>query len=197
MIGAGSSPTDAAGKILDAAEELFYERGIASVGVDTIVARSGASKATLYRHFRSKEELVAASLRRADEAWRAELAEEVERRASTPREQLLAVFDWLKERFQSDGFRGCAFINAAADIADDGHPAHAMPGQHKREVRKVILRLAREAGLASPAQLADDLMLLMDGAMVRALLERSAASATRAKRIASLLIDAQSTASPG
>ncbi len=135
---------------------------------------------------------MAASLRRADEAWRTRLIDGIERRASTPRERLLAVVDWLREWFSSEGFRGCAFINAAADLPDDGHPAHVMPAEHKRAVRKIIWGLAREARLDRPARLADDFMLLIEGAIVGALVERSAAPATRAKRLASLAVQGQS-----
>ncbi len=180
-------PIDA---LLDVATHLFYERGINAVGVDTIVATSGVSKATLYRHFPTKGDLVAAVLRRSDEVWRRNLAEAVEKRARTPRQQLLAIFDWLGEWFSTDGFRGCAFLNAAAELTPD-HPAHLLPLEHKRAVGRYVLELAREAEVRDPQELADELLLLIDGAISHALLERSAAPAARAKRLAQLALGAQ------
>lgn len=192
MYGGRKPRAGAADRILNSADELFYERGIASVGVDAIVARSGVSKATLYRHFPSKEELVAAYLRRADEVWRRWLVEAMERRAANPREQLLAIFDWLKEWFARDDFRGCAFIKAAADLSDPAHPGHAVPLEHKQAVRRLILRLAKEAELRRPGELASEWMLLIDGAIAQALIEGDSSPASRAKRLAALALKARS-----
>jgi AcrR family transcriptional regulator len=175
--------------VLDVASDLFYQRGITAVGVDTIVAASGVSKATLYRHYHSRDQLVVACLLEGDEVWRGWLLEGIERRASQPAEKLIAIFDWLGEWFASDGFRGCAFLNAAAELSPS-HPAHGLPLQHKQAVRKIIAGLAKDAGVRSPNQLADEYMLLIDGAIAHALLENSTKPATRAKRLARLALKA-------
>jgi AcrR family transcriptional regulator len=185
----GEPRSDPAGKVLDAACELFYKRGVAAVGVDAIVASAGVSKATLYRHYHSKGELVAACLRRGDEIWRAWLIEGIERRATDPAQQLLAIFDWLEEWFASPGFQGCAFLNVTAEL-EPGDPAHQLPQEHKQAVRKLIARLARKAGIGHPDRLANEFMVLIDGAIAQALIGRSPRPAAWAKRLAQLALDA-------
>lgn len=180
--------TEPAAKVLNVAGDLFYQRGISAVGVDTIVAASGISKATLYRHYHSRDLLVVACLRRGDEIWRGWLLEGIERLASQPRDKLLAIFDWLEEWFASEGFRGCAFLNAAAELNPD-HPAHRLPLEHKHAVHNLVAGLAKEAGVRRPKQLADEFMLLIDGAISHALLEASPKPARRAKRLATLALE--------
>jgi AcrR family transcriptional regulator len=180
--------TEPAERVLNVAGDLFYQRGISAVGVDTIVAASGVSKATLYRHYHSRDLLVVACLRRGDEIWRGWLLEGIEQRASDPRGKLLAIFDWLQDWFASDGFRGCAFLNAAAELRPD-HPAHPLPLEHKDAVHDLIAGLAKEAAVRRPKQLADEFMLLIDGAISHALLEASSKPALRAKRLATLTLE--------
>jgi AcrR family transcriptional regulator len=178
--------------VLDVASELFYQHGIGAVGVDTIVATSGVSKATLYRHYQSRDRLVVACLRRGDEIWRGWLLEGIEQRAAQPGDKLIAIFDWLQEWFASEGFRGCAFLNAAAELSPS-HPAHGLPLEHKQAVHKIVAGLAKEAGVPRPNQLADEYMLLIDGAIAHALLENSTKPASRAKRLATLALNAHLT----
>lgn len=173
--------------LLNVATHLFYQRGISAVGVDTVVAQAGVSKGTLYRHFHSKDDLVAAVLHRSDEVWRQRLVEGIDQRATEPHEKLLAIFDWLADWFASENFRGCAFLNAAAELTPN-HPAHQLPLEHKQAVGRFILGLARQAELADPQELADELLLLIDGAISHALLEHSALPAVRAKRLAALAL---------
>jgi AcrR family transcriptional regulator len=177
-------------RILDAASDLFYREGIRAAGVDTIVARAGVAKMTLYHHFPSKDELVVAFLSRRDERWRRWFEGAVERRAATPRERLLAVFDALEEWFASADFRGCAFINAAAEFPDAEHPARQVVLEHKRQVRAYLYRLATEAGLSDADALAHQLLILIEGAIVTAVIEGGAAAAQRARRAAAALLSA-------
>jgi AcrR family transcriptional regulator len=180
-------------RILDAASTAFYRRGINAVGVDAVVAEAGVAKATLYRHFPSKDELIVAFLRRRDTRWRGWLRDAVERLAPAPADRPLAVFDALGEWFSSDEFRGCAFINAAAEIADAAHPARAAVEDHKRLLAEYLDEVLREAGAADPAADAGALLLLVEGAIVSALIERDAAPAARARRAAVRILDTPTT----
>ncbi|MGW0738071.1 TetR/AcrR family transcriptional regulator [Streptomyces sp. NPDC002851] len=157
--------TPGARKILDAAAELFYAQGITAVGVDLIAKRAGVTKKTLYDRFGSKEALVAAYLRERDVRYRAWVEER-----SAPgsgAERLLAVFDahrqWLT---RPENPRGCAFVNAAAEIPESGHPGRAVIEGQKSWLRGYLRELCAEAGAAEPGRLADELMVLVEGSSV-------------------------------
>jgi AcrR family transcriptional regulator len=175
-------------RILNVADELFYANGINAVGVDTIVARSGAAKTTLYVNFGSKDELVAAYLRRRSDTWRAYLADELQKRAQSPRQRLLAVFDVLGEAVGAPSFRGCPFINATAELADASRPGHDVVAGHRGWVRELLRGLAAEAGLKRPAEVAAELQMLYDSVLVTAQAEGGAASARRARRLAQMIV---------
>ena len=175
-------------RILDAASTAFYRRGIRAVGVNSVIADAGVAKATLYRHFPSKDALVQAFLERRDRRWREWFAGAVVRLAPDPADRPLAVFDALDEWFASDDFRGCAFINAAVEITDPDHPARAAVREHERLLAEHITRLCREATLDDPEGASAALFLLVEGAIVCALVEGSAAPAGRARAAAERLI---------
>ncbi len=178
-------------RLLDAATELFYSEGITATGVDRVVARSGVSKPTLYAHFGSKDALVTAVLERRHAERVATLDAWVHAHADSPRGWLLAVFDWLAEWHASEGTRGCAFVNAAAEVADPANPAREVARRQKRWMREYLAGLAAEAGLPEPERLGADLMLLVDGANARVLVDGDLEAARDARRLAELLIDAQ------
>lgn len=180
-------------RILEAASVAFYGRGIGAVGVDLVVAEAGVAKATLYRHFRSKDDLVVAFLRRRDGRWRGWLRSAVERLAPRPADRPLAVFDALGEWFASEDFRGCAFINAAAEIADPDHPARAAVEDHERLLGSDLEDMLRAAGAADPAGDAAALLLLVQGAIVSALIEKDAAPAARARAAAARILSTPPT----
>lgn len=175
-------------RILDAASSAFYRQGIRAVGVDAVIADAGVAKATLYRHFPSKDALVLAFLERRDRRWRAWFEEAVERLAPDPSDRPLAVFDALAEWFRSDDFRGCAFINAAVEITDPAHPARAAVRDHERLLAEHLVRLCRETDLADPSGCAAALLLLVEGAIVCALVEESPQPAARARAAARRLL---------
>ena len=177
-------------RLVDAAAELFYFRGITATGVDKIADRSGVSKPTLYAHFRSKDGLVTAVLTRRHEQRTASLDTWVRRRAGSPRDRLLAVFDWLAEWHATEGTRGCAFLNAAAEIVDPEHPAREVVRRQKHWMRDYLAGLAAEAGMPDPERLGADLMLLVDGANARMLVDGDLGAANDAGRVAALLVDA-------
>jgi AcrR family transcriptional regulator len=155
-------------RILAVARELFYRRGIHAVGVDAIAEAAGTNKMTLYRHFASKDELVAACLseqkRAIDEEWDAIAAAH----PGDPRGELLAWLQHIGEWFVREAGRGCAFANAAAELPDQDHPARKVVKEHKAVVRQRLTDLCRGAGLNDPEALADEVFLLCEGARVAA-----------------------------
>ena len=181
-------PGEVRERILQTACDLFYSKGINNVGVDVVVARSGVAKMSLYKHFGSKDELVRAYVERWEERWLALLERGVEARASTPRSRLIAVFDFLEEEFRDPDFRGCARVNAAIELADAAHPAHGACREKKEGVREYLRGLAEDAGLPDPDGLSKALSVLLNGAIVTALVEGGPGAAKAARRTASALL---------
>ncbi|WP_236788927.1 TetR/AcrR family transcriptional regulator [Amycolatopsis sp. GM8] len=152
-------------KLLDAAEELFYARGIQTVGMDDIRSASGVSLKRLYQVFPAKEQLIEAYLERRDTRWRGRLAEHVETH-DDPERRILAVFDWLELWFGEPGFRGCAWINSFGELGAVSDSVRRQALRHKTAFRDYLGELVAAAGL--PGELADNLLLLAEGAMVTA-----------------------------
>jgi AcrR family transcriptional regulator len=176
-------------RILASAYELFSRRGIRAVGIDEVIERAGVAKATLYRHFPSKDDLVLAFLARREQLWTREWVEaEARRRGSTPDEQLLAIFDAFDEWFHADDFEGCSFINVLLETADLEHPVGAASAVHLENIRSIVRMLAEEAGLRDPAGFALSWHILMKGSIVQAA-EGDRDAAQRARTIGALLID--------
>jgi len=154
-------------RILDTASELFYRDGYQAVGIDTIIARSGVAKMTLYRHFPSKDDLIAAYLERANDEFWAWLEREFAP-VKAPRAKLVAAFEAVAKLASSPRCLGCTFQAAASEFPDQGHAGHAVAIAHKKAVLRRLTELARAAGLRDPATLATELLLLMDGAWAAA-----------------------------
>ncbi|NKQ57019.1 TetR/AcrR family transcriptional regulator [Amycolatopsis sp. K13G38] len=152
-------------RLLDAAEDLFYTRGIQTVGMDDIRSASGVSLKRLYQVFPAKDQLVEAYLERRDTRWRARLAVYVDT-VEDPRERILAVFDWLERWFAEPGFRGCAWINSFGELGAVSEAVAAQARRHKSAFRSYLGGLVGEAAL--PTELTDQLLLLAEGAMVTA-----------------------------
>lgn len=178
-------------QLVDTALELFYREGFHATGVDRIVAEAGVAKMTLYKHFRSKDELILAALRRRDEAWRNWFVREVERRASGPRDRLLALYDALGAWFADERFHGCMFVNAAAEYADPADPIRTAAAEHKRLVAGYVRELAARAGAREADRLAGRLMLLLEGAIVMAYVAGDAGAAQNARALAQIVIKAE------
>lgn len=188
--------TPAAERILRTVSGMFYEEGIRAVGVDAIAEEADVSKITIYNNFGSKDELVAAYLRRRDERWRAFLLRDTDR-YEDPIERLLAAFDAYGEYlFDEEGYRGCAFINAAAEITDPDHPAQAVIRAHKQGTRAHLSKLAAEAGFKDPESLAERLLILLEGAWVTAVVRRSVEPLESAREVALLLMKTGNAGSP-
>jgi len=176
-------------RILQTAYELFSRHGIRGVGVDTVIERSGVAKMTLYRHYPSKDKLALAFLRRREELWtRAWLQTEVERRASSPRARLLAIFDVFDRWFRRADFEGCSFINVLLEIDDRAHPVRSATVHHLEVIRSFLRELAAGAGVRDPDGFARQWHILMKGSIVAAG-EGDRDAARRAQDIGALLLD--------
>ena len=164
-------------RLLDAAEALFYERGIAATGVDAVLRRAGVAPATLYAHFAGKDHLVAAYLQRRHERWRAVWDEALARCGDDATARALSVFDAL-EAFAGppSALRGCAFLAAAIEVVDLDHPARPWLEADTRLLMDRVRALAAGTGAAHPDALAAELLLLYDGALA-ARARRAAATA--------------------
>jgi AcrR family transcriptional regulator len=185
----------AAQRLLDAAESLFYARGIQAVGIDEIRASAGVSLTRLYQLFPSKQHLVADYLRRRDRRWRDDLARYVTARttgpAAGPAERLLSVFDWLESWFRAPDFRGCAFINAFGELGAADDLVAGVVREHKALFRDYLTGLAGD----DPA-IADQILLLAEGAMTTVAITGNPEMVHRARAAATTLL-ATSTPKPG
>lgn len=171
----GSEPTPPSAvreRILATASKLFYKRGVHAVGVDLVVAESGIAKTSLYRHFGSKDALVAAFLREEDsDFWRQwDLIDAGH--AGDPEAKLAAYLDWMEVRLRRPGYRGCPQLNVAAEIPDSRHPARRVAEEHKQKMRERFAMLAGELGLPEPEKVGAQLALAFDGAFISAPLDR-------------------------
>ncbi len=179
-------------QLVETALELFSRHGYHATGIDKVLEAASVAKMTMYKHFRSKEELILAALRLRDERWRNRFMRGVEKRAKDPHGRLLAMFDQLGEWFADEGFCGCMFINASAEYADHADPIHAASAEHKRLVEKYVRDLAEHAGASEPGVLATQLSLLMEGAVVLTQVcpdDARGCAAASAKCAAEVLID--------
>ncbi len=178
-------------RIIEVAYELFSHCGVRGVGVDQVIGRAGVAKATLYRHFATKDELVLAFLDLREERWTHEFLERKTReRGVTPREQLLAFFDVLDEWFKEADFEACSFINVLLELGSE-HPAGAACIRHLGTIRSVVRQLAEEAGLRDPAAFASSWHIVMKGAIIAAA-EGDRDAAPLAKGMARSLIEQHS-----
>ncbi len=178
-------------RILDTAYELFSAHGTRAVGVDRIIAEAGTAKMTLYRNFASKDELIVAFLAAREERWtRGWLQAEVFKRAETPRERLLAIFDVFGEWFAREDFEGCSFINVMLELTDREDPGRVASVHHLSVIREFLAGLAEEAGVEDPAAFAHQWHILMKGSIVAAA-EGDASAAARAQELGALLLSSR------
>src|ERR1700733_12711026 len=167
-------------RIMEAADRLFYQRGIRAVGVDTVAAEAGISKRSLYDTFPSKDALVAAYLRaRIQPLPVSDLP---------PAAQVLALFDQLHARFANGDFRSCPFVNAVTELADDCDTARAIAFGYKEDRRNHIVTLLDQAGASDPQALASHIALLFEGAIASMLVRQDPAVARQAHEAASVLM---------
>jgi AcrR family transcriptional regulator len=185
---AASRATPVRERILETAYELFSQRGIRAVGVDELIERAGVAKASLYRYFSSKDDLVVAFLERRQQRWTNGWVEQEARgRASSPEEQLLAIFDAFDEWFRREDFEACSFINVLLELGPR-HPAGSASVRHLENIRSLVRDLAEEAGLRDPGSFAHSWHILMKGSIIAAA-EGDVDAAQRARSMARRLID--------
>jgi AcrR family transcriptional regulator len=171
-----SNPTgrgDVHTRILEAARRCFYRDGITATGVDTLAEEAGVSKRTLYNHFGSKDGLVTAYLERREEQWRRRLAAGLEQTGEEPLERLLAYVHGYAQTIDGEDFRGCAFINAAAELADAAHPALGVVRGSIENIERGLRQILDDAGVAGAERLAAQILVILEGAISVAGIRRS------------------------
>lgn len=183
------SQTPAKERILDTADRLFYRDGFRAVGIDTIIAEAGVAKMTLYRHFPSKDDLIVAYLEKSNQVFWERLEQQTSGIAD-PTEQLIAIFSGIEQFASRPENLGCTFQAVASDFPDAEHPGHQVAIAHKRAVRQRLADLAHQADLTQPDELANQLLLLLDGAMIAVRVFGPGDAATGLTNAARTLIEA-------
>ena len=169
-------------RILETADRLFYRQGIRVVGVDTVADEIGISKRTLYNYFPSKDDLIVAYLSRR--------LRPIEASDMSPAQQILDDFDRLERAMRRDGYRGCPFVNAVAELADPTHAAHQIAVAHKEKRRALFRSLLVRLNVSDPGALATQLMILGEGAVAQALVHGDPKMARAAREAARVLLSA-------
>ena len=176
-------------RLLATASELFYAEGVQSVGIDRIIEHAGVAKATLYSAFGSKDGLVRAYLQARHAATAERMARELQARYDTPKERLIGAFEVQGLSFTEPGFRGCAFVSASADAPPGGVVEHAAQ-DYRTWLHELFYDLARQADAKDPKSLAQQLVLIFDGAGISAWMDRDPSAETAARTIAAGVVDA-------
>ncbi len=186
-------PSNRKQHLVETALKLFYQEGFHSTGIDKILAQSGVAKMTLYKHFPSKDDLIRAVLEERDRRFREWFVGLVEEKAVSPRERLEAVFDALEEWINGEEFRGCMFINAAAEFSSKHEAISTVAAEHKRVMCEYLRGLVEQAGFQEPETLAYQLSLLVEGTIVLGHVCRDHSAAGKAKEAALILLGAASS----
>ena len=186
---APATPASVRDIIVDAADRLYYAKGIQSVGMDELRSAAGMSLKRLYSEFPSKEDIVLAVMERRHELWTTGVSALVDD-AETPRDRLLAIYDYLAGWFSDDSFRGCGFINAFGELGGVSPAVATITREHKASFQDYVADLVADAG--APASLAPQLAILAEGAQTTAAITGSPEAALHARRAAETLIDAAS-----
>ena len=176
-------------RLLAAANELFYEEGVHTVGIERVLERAGVAKASLYSTFGSKDELVQAYLQARADRRRRRISERIARHHDA-RARILSIFELMGELAAEPTFRGCAFYNASAEGPRKETEASRICGDQRSWTRALFTELARDAGAAEPEGLAAQLVVLYDGAMVGASMDRNPGAPAVAREMAEVLLDA-------
>lgn len=174
-------------KILATAEELIYQNGIHATGMDLLVKTSGVARKSIYRHFTNKDEVAAAALNARDVRWMAWFRRECDK-AETTRERILNIFTVLKSWFESEGYRGCAFINTAGEVGDPDDPVRQIARLHKQKLLDYLLELTGQLNTDQPLPLARQLLILIEGAITLSRVMGDYRAADEAKDVAQLLL---------
>lgn len=152
-------------KLIQAGHEIFYREGFLAVGLDRLLNEVGCSKQTFYNHFESKDDLIVAVIDAHHEWWSKELLERIQRVAD-PRGQILAIFDVMDEIMRDPEYHGCIYINAAVDFPQPHHPAHQSARKAKADSIALLEKLAEDANASEPRALAEEVAMLIEGALI-------------------------------
>jgi AcrR family transcriptional regulator len=183
------------GRILDSACRLFYTEGVRATGIDRILSRAGAAKASLYAHYGSKDDLVRAYLERQVQAWMARVQERIA--PADGRAGLLRLFDMLGEFASGENFRGCPFLNATSELADPSHPGRAVLRRQREWLHSLIRGLLSSADVHDLDRVSRAVVVLYDGALASAILDGDGGAAAAAARFAvERLLDATARSGP-
>jgi Transcriptional regulator len=180
--------TDTRDKILKTAEHLIYQNGIHAMGMDLLVKTSGVARKSIYRHFANKEDVASAALTERDERWMLWFRTESDK-GETPQDRILNMFTVLKSWFESEGFRGCAFINTAGEVGDPEDPVRQIAKMHKQKLLDYALELSGQLGVEHPAVLARQLLILLEGAITMSYVMGDWNAADNAREIAKLMLE--------
>ncbi len=186
----GHRGTEVRDKILATAADLFYKQGVRAVGVDLVVEKAGVAKTSLYRHFRTKDDLVVAFLQRMDHDFWNTWDTVTAQHADDARAELHAQLDWIGERAGQPDYRGCPQLNIAAEFPEVDHPARKLATAHKRELRRRLKVIAERLHCADPDALAGQLAVLINGAFVSTPLYEPGEATMLLQRAADALIAA-------
>ncbi|MGY1490523.1 TetR/AcrR family transcriptional regulator [Methylobacillus pratensis] len=176
-------------KILHVASDLFQTRGINSTGVDTIVAVAGTTKMTLYKYFRSKEDLILEVLQKGHSDFTDWLSQNLSKNTKKPSERLQKLFDFIEEWVTAPDFRGMAFLKASAEFPNEENPVHRLSAEQSRQFRQFLAELAADAGARDPDSLALQLSILIEGAIQAEQIKRGSGAVKYAKKAAKILIE--------
>lgn len=183
-----AAKSEAKQRLLKAADRLFYQDGIRSVGIDRVIAEAGVAKMTLYTHFPSKDDLILAVLQYREERVLEFFRSAMERHAKQSKNKLRTFFAALNDWFESPGFRGCAFQNAAVEFADSAHRGMQFVRDHKRRFAAMLQALVEESVGKADAKLAPAVALLVEGAIMTAVIHGNADAAGVARNAAMRLV---------
>lgn len=187
------APAEVRARILETACALFYQRGVRAVGVDLVVEKAGVAKTSLYRHFGTKDDLVAAFLAREDEDFWGTWDRVAGQHKDDAAAELDAHLGWIGERVGRANYRGCPQINVAAEFPETDHPARKVAAAHKRQMRQRLKAIAERLGTARPDELAGQLSLLINGAFVSSQIFKPGESTPLLRSTAQALIEASRT----
>ena len=175
-------------RILETADRLFYQEGVRAVGIDRIIAEAGAAKMSLYKHFPSKDDLILAVLEYREEGVLEFFRSAMERHGKRAKSPLRAFFAALKDMFESPGFRGCPFQNAAVELADPKHPGAEFVRGHKQRFSEFLRGLVEESVGKAAAKVAPAVSILVEGAIVTAVVQGNPDAADVARDAALKLV---------
>ncbi len=177
-------------KLIQAGHEIFYREGFLTVGLDRLLNEVGCSKQTFYNHFESKDDLIVAVIDEHHRWWSSELRDRLHRAAGTdPREQILAMFDVIEEILHEPEYHGCIYINAAVEFPQPRHPAHQSARKAKADGMSLLKELAERAGASNPLALAEEIDMIIEGALITHQISPDRDVCSVARRVAETLLE--------